>query len=289
MGECLLRIDYPQKFSSGKSAFDNIAELQGKIEESCAEDLEIHLTGAVRYGKEFIFLIGCLIVLGINYGIKLRIYLPTTRAYEQFISMGIIGYYREQRRTCRSFLRLERSADVVKLVEDNIKDAPIQMSEKLKELLVSLIGEIYNNAREHSEAKYVMGGCCKHRSGLKKLSFYCYDTGMGIINSVKEYFKVIDEAKYDNYETNKKLLKWALVKGNSTKKQPRGVGLDLLLGFALLNKGKIAICSSNVLFIQNPQGQQYFTKLKNDFKGTFFEMEIVEDSSYEYFLAGERV
>lgn len=286
-----MRIDYQQKFSSGKSAFDNIAELQSKIGSSCDTDIDIHLIGAVRYGKAFIFLIGCLIVLGINFGKKLKIYLPTKRAYKHFISMGIVGYYREQKKNCRSFFRLDKSEDVVKLVEDNIKDAPIQMSDDLKELLVSLIGEVYNNAREHSEAKYVMGGCCKHRGGsggTKRLCFFCYDTGMGIINSVKDYFGVMNDDKYNNYDVNKKLLKWALVKGNSTKKPPRGVGLDWLLSFAGLNKGKISICSSDVLFIQNPQGEQHFAKLQNNFEGTFFEMEIVEDSRYKYFLKGER-
>lgn len=280
-----MKIEYDKNFSNGKTAFENMAELQNMICSIEDNSIDVNLTKSVRYGKTFIFLLGCLIVLGMQNNKKIRLNLSDNRAMEHFRQMGILDFYRERRHDCQTFFRLEKLSDVIRLVEKNMQDAPIIMTEKMSEILVSLIGEVYNNAVEHSCAKYVMGGSYKKN---RKLYFSCYDTGIGIIESVKNFLLIDRRSLDETFEFNQKVLKWALGKGNSTKPPPRGVGLDWLLNFARLNEGRITICSANILFTQNSSGKHIFSELSNSFQGTFFEMEIVEDLNVIYKLKGER-
>ncbi|MBR2214866.1 MAG: hypothetical protein IJ849_03790 [Selenomonadaceae bacterium] len=280
-----MRIDYDKKFFNGKSAFENVADLQNKICTAKETNIDVYLTNSFRYGKTFVFLLGCLIVLSVQFGKRLKLYLPNKRLMDHVREMGIWDYYRLKRKDLHTFFRLENPTDVIQLVARNLEDAPIQMTDKLNEALVSIIGEVYNNAVEHSEAKYVMGGCYKKLR--KKLYFSCYDTGVGIISNVKNYFNINGLPSYDKFEINAKLLGWAFGKGHSTKPQPRGVGFDWLLDFAKINHGRVTICNNDVLFVQNPQGEKHFAELQNPFRGTFFELEIVETRDVIYKLKGE--
>ena len=282
-----MRINYDRKFSNGRSAFENIADLQNKILNAVDDDIDVYLIGSVRYGKAFIFLLGCLIVLGMQYSKRIRLYLPDKHVMEHFRAMGILDYYRQQKRNSKNFFRLDKTSNAMRLIEKNIYELPIHMTKKSQEILLSLIGEVYNNAIEHSEAKYVMGGCYK-KQGKKKLYFSCYDTGIGIVGCVRKALGNI-ALSIEDYDFNKRIIKWALRRGTSTKPPPRGLGLDWLLDFARLNHGRITICCSNVVFVQNPSGEHNFSRLQNKFQGTFFEMEIIEDKNVLYRLRGEEI
>ena len=281
-----MRIDYEKNFINDISAFENIAELQRRICNAEADGIEVYLKNSIRYEKTFVFLLGCLLVLSMQYGKNTRLYFSDEGLKRHFSAMGIMDFYRVNRKNSNTFFRLERLSDVITLVEQNLRDAPIQITEKLNEVLVSLIGEVYNNASEHSEAKYVMGGCYK-KHGKKKMCFSCYDTGIGVVGSVRKMLETTESKYVYDYEKNKMLLQWALVKGNSTKPPPRGVGLDWLLDFAKLNHGRVTMCSDNVLFVQDSHGKHNFSKLSSRFLGTFFEMEIVENPNVIYKLKGE--
>lgn len=66
------------------------------------------------------------------------------------------------------------------------------MTEKLKDILVSLIGEVYNNAYEHSGSKYIIGNCYNEtndNNDNSSMCFYCYDTGIGIIENVRRFLE----------------------------------------------------------------------------------------------------
>lgn len=57
-----------------------------------------------------------------------------------------------------SLFRLRTKDDVIQIVAVNIsKRIPVQMTESVEDRLVSLIGEVYNNAVEHSESEYIIG------------------------------------------------------------------------------------------------------------------------------------
>ena len=179
--------------------------------------------------------------------------------------------------------------DVVKLVTKNVShNLPINTTEKLEEILVSLITEVYNNAKEHSEATCIVGNCYTDVRGFRKrLCFCCYDTGIGIVESVRRFLEKDFDDNFKSYRVNEILLRWALGKGHSTKKQPRGAGLDWLLDFAKLNRGRIRVCSEDVFFEQDFDGNRVFQPLKHKFFGSFFEMNIMEDPNAVYKLKGE--
>ena len=143
---------------------------------------------------------------------------------------------------------------MIQIVSENIsKRIPVQMTEKLKDILVSLIGEVYNNAMEHSESEYIIGSCYNENnndSGNSRMCFYCYDAGVGIIENIRRYLRIEDDLSFRRYERSSKLLKWALKQETITKKPPRCVGIDWLLNFAKVNSGYVRICNENVLFEQ---------------------------------------
>ena len=78
-----------------------------------------------------------------------------------------------------------------------IKQIPINATERVKDTVVYLLGEVYNNAVEHSESKYVIGNCYDDRDNAR-ICFFCYDASIGIIESVRRYLKNILVAKYTN-------------------------------------------------------------------------------------------
>ena len=80
-------------------------------------------------------------------------------------------------------------------------------------------------------------------------------------------------------------------KGNSTANFnnsvddtiPRGLGLELLRSFAKLNQGAIRICSDNVLYINDHNGDKYHL-MEEKFIGTLFEMDIIADNDHRYII-----
>lgn len=140
---------------------------------------------------------------------------------------------------------------------------------------------MYNNSLEHSGGQYVIGG--KYFKNQKNTyCFSCYDTGIGIPEKVKN--------SLDHDISQIEAFKWAMKRGNSTANKergsliPRGLGLDLLRGFAKANDGTIRICSGNVLYKYNPRKGIKYYKLNHKFEGTLFEMDIIADNAHRYVL-----
>jgi len=169
---------------------------------------------------------------------------------------------------------------IFSLVTAITKEAPVEMSEELSALFISKVGEMFNNATEHSEAGHVIGA--KYfRNQKYTYCFSCYDTGLGIPA------KVI--AAIDKKFTHKEAFMWAIKKGNSTAnrietKIPRGLGLDLLHSFAKANDGAIRICSGKILYTYNKKGGAKYHELEVPFEGTLYEMDIIADNNHKYIL-----
>ena len=77
-------------------------------------------------------------------------------------SQGTVGHVHSSRKIyADDFWRdsqLRTKDDVVQIILANIsKRIPVQMTESVEDRLVSLIGEVYNNAVEHSESEYMSG------------------------------------------------------------------------------------------------------------------------------------
>ena len=274
-----MEIPVPNNFENDFDVFDSVADIQNKI--CLAEETEIKISlpnADLLRNRAGIFLLACLNAFGVQNN-KNIIFL---------CNFSSVVWYEHNP---ASFFQLQNKNDVIQIVSENIsKRIPVQMTEKLKDILVSLIGEVYNNAMEHSESEYIIGNCYNETnddSDNSRMCFYCYDAGIGIIKNVRRYLRIEDDLSFRRYERSSKLLKWALKQGNTTKKPPRGVGIDWLLNFAKVNSGYVRICNENVLFEQNTEGKITYQKLNNSFCGLFFEMHIMEAPDVIYKLKGE--
>ena len=140
-----MEITTSRKFSKGKSAFENIARLQNQICGSKDKDVIISFKESKRYGQSFIFLLGCLTMLGAQEDKNVKLRLPE-RLEHKFRGMSILDYEKHSTNGAHSFFQIKDANDLIGLIQDNIQGVPIEMSDKLTETMVSLIAEIYNNS-----------------------------------------------------------------------------------------------------------------------------------------------
>ena len=274
-----MEIPVPNSFENDFDVFDSVADIQNKICLAEETEIKISLPHADLFRNRIrLFLLTCLNAFGAqkDKNIVFRCNFPS---------------YAFDERNLATLFQLHTKDDVVQIVSANIsKRIPVQMTENVEDRLVSLIGEVYNNAVEHSESEYIIGNCyneAQNDEDVSRMCFYCYDAGIGIIESVRRYLKKENDVRFHEYDINSRLLKWALKKGNTTKQPPRGVGIEWLLNFAKANSGYVRICNENVLFEQNTAGKITYQKLNNNFWGLFFEMHIMEAPNVIYRLKGE--
>ena len=275
----MVEIAVPHDFANDVDLFGSVANIQNKIRLAGNNEIKISLPNADLFrNRTGLFLLTCLSAFG-------------TQVEKNIILHCNFPSYIWDESNLASIFQLHTKNDVIQLVSKNIsKKIPVRMTEKLKDILVSLIGEVYNNAVEHSESKYIIGNCYNETNNDRnnaRMCFYCYDAGIGIIENVRRYLKLEEDLSFREYDRSSKLLKWALKQGNTTKKPPRGIGIDWLLNFAKINSGYVRICNENVLFEQNTEGKTTYQKLSNNFLGLFFEMHIMEDPDAIYKLKGE--
>ena len=118
----------------------------------------------------------------------------------------------------------------------------IHTSSLLSEKIIGNVIELYANAFEHSYSDIGVFTCGQRFPNRKDLMLTIIDFGIGIPQSLNNYFKECDEV-FDGYYR----LELAFQDGFSTKKrdQPRGIGLDLLKEFIQKNHGRMDIYSNN--------------------------------------------
>ena len=273
-----MEINAPKDFLNDFDIFNFAAKMQSEICNAQTEHITIHFpNGNLLKNKIGIFVQACLVAWGLQKlkEVDFKFDAPSTVWDEN---------------NHKDFFQLYNKNDVIKLISGRIyRNIPIQMTDKFEEILVSLMAEVYNNAVEHSEADYIIGDCYNDDNDSSKsgMFLFCYDTGIGIIESVRKFLQLSEDENFHTYMANSKLLNWALKKGTTTKEPPRGLGMDWLLDFAKINAGYMRICNENILFEQNTNGVTTYKELDNKFQGLFFEMHIVEDPDVIYKLKGE--
>jgi len=282
------QLTFEEKLCKGRIVYDNLAKLQNEIAQTEENDLLLDITTEGSFGRTFLFLIPCLYYLADQYGKQLKIQV-SNKIYENlgrlsFIETGDthdLGIGNKMR-----FVRLATDENTLSLAKLIVKDIPVNMSPRLNEDMISKIGEMFNNAREHSNARHVLGG--RYRKAGKRFCFACYDTGVGIPDRVQRFLADLGVKLNDE-----DALRWAMQPFHSTalrSNNPRGQGFQHLKNFASSNHGVIRICTGKVLYTYNctkgdPEGGK-FQKLRNSFLGTLFEMDIKTDDR-RYLYKGE--
>lgn len=284
------RIEITQSLIMSVSLYNKTAKIHQDIRTADDDTIEIVVDVNGRVGLTFLFFLSTLPFIGQKYGKTLII-----RCNQRLISLlkkvGFIDKLSNDIELISNetditpFLKsntkiIKTPENIFSLVTAITKEAPVEMSDELSALFISKVGEMFNNATEHSLADYVIGA--KYfRNQKNTYCFSCYDTGVGIPQ------KVIDAV--DSSFTHKEAFGWAIQKGNSTANRnekiiPRGLGLDLLHSFAKANDGAIRICSGRVLYIYNKKSVETYHELEVPFEGTLYEMDIIADNNHKYIL-----
>lgn len=161
-------------------------------------------------------------------------------------------------------------------IDNILKLAPVTLTEKCRQIIYSAIYEIFDNAEEHSKAKYGIhtGGYWFPKKQI--MSFSVYDTGIGIPTSIIH--------NVDSKMNSKEAFLWALKRGNSTRQLengiPRGIGLTNLTNFIDLNGGVMTIISNDIMYVRKNRTNKI--EIKNNTLGTMINITINADYNHIY-------
>lgn len=267
---------FSESLCKGRPAFDRIALLQNYIVDCSDNEVSIRIYSEGRVGLTFVFLLATLYLTAssVNKTLHLRLAPKIYMLYRR-IQLGD-GKSREP-----GFHWVKNESDIINLVTKITSQAPVQFDERVSDILVSKIGEMFINALDHAEANNIIGG--KYFKHQKRFCFTCYDDGIGLVNNVKRFFTTIRQDVPNDIDA----LRWAMKNGNTTRmldsKIPRGLGMATLINFAKVNDGAIRICSGHALYIFNTSGEHYY-RLEHEFRGTLIEMDIIADNAHRYIL-----
>ena len=280
------KFEFSESLVRGKSSYERFAVLQCDILNQEEDDFDVYVNlqnKLVSFG--FVFLLACLPYIAIRGNKKFnkfyvdsktlskmkKIKVPGTTPAGEKVEAGDMG-----------FCHLNDEDDVIRLSNTIIKHFPVGLSDALNWMIHQGICEVFNNAKEHSNASHVLASWYTKETGV--YCFSCYDTGIGIPESVKRYFRSKGiPLSYDTLALN-----WAIKRGNSTsERRPNpGLGLDILKNFAEVNMGAIYIASGYSLYsLKN--GKESYSDLKHPILGTYFEMDIV-NQNVSYSIEGEK-
>ena len=154
----------------------------------------------------------------------------------------------------------------------------IRLGKKINESIF----ELYENARTHGKCKriHTCGQYFPNKSP-KRLYITIVDMGQTIKANVNQFLSTP--------KSGSEAIIWALKYGNTTKTGniPGGLGLDSILEFIKLNKGKVQIVSSDGYWeYKNGEAKKEFN---NFFPGTIVNIEFNLDDSSIYKLKEEDI
>lgn len=213
----------------------------------------------------YAFILGCLRNFPVqfqldNNTISQRIYFEISKQFSWFVKGGSEGAIEAHAVPSREF---NRNDDVINyLLEDWLGPGWVIVSDKLKRALAGRTYEIFANAWEHSSAEKVF--CCgRHREEQNELQLVIIDFGHGIPGLVRPYIA----KRHGINATDTKCLSWAMQRGATTTDTPRGLGLDLLQEFVVINDGHLDIYSHTGHLSIGSNGKT-LSSIKPGFTGT---------------------
>ena len=276
-----------ESFAAQRPSYNRFAKIQAEIEACHDSHIRIDVNVQNRFGLTFVFLIGTLPYLAEKYQKTTSIFC-NEKSFNLFRKLGFLEktcLYNKEKDYSTDLKQgmglITKDEDIFKTVTEITREAPVKMSDALSAIFISKAGEMYNNAREHSEGTVIGAKFFKNQKSM--YCFSCYDTGVGIPAKVMSVRKEISNPE--------NAFRWAMIRGNSTASGdvPRGLGLGLLKSFAKANEGTIRICSGNVLYIfgkkhDQPGYVETYHVLEHEFHGTLFEMDIIADNDRRYIL-----
>lgn len=162
------------------------------------------------------------------------------------------------------------STEIVKYIQQEwLKDNLISITPILKGDLSAKMYELFANALEHSGSPVGCFACGQSYSEDHEIVLTIVDLGIGIVNSVKRYFK-----KQNQDIKSDQAIQWAMQSGNTTRfDDTGGLGLSLIYDFLKLNNGTMDIYCNGV-FLRVDQGKMKVVELKREFSGTMINIRM---------------
>jgi len=156
----------------------------------------------------------------------------------------------------------------------------VNVSDKLRSVIVGIVWKIYANAFEHGESPVGVFSCGQHFPKCRDLVLTVVDFGAGIPATVRGFFSL---PKIPAGPT----MSWAFQPNTTTRPgaMGRGTGLDVLKQFVRLNRGCLEVFSHDGHARISQSGEFYRTR-PIAFKGTLVNLKLVCDDTY-YHLATE--
>jgi len=158
----------------------------------------------------------------------------------------------------------------------------VNVSPKLRNVIVGRVWEIYANAFMHADSVIGVFSCGQFfwRMGLLKLAVV--DFGVGIPARVREFFK---DYPLSGQFASAACLRWAFLPGNSTISEGtgRGIGLDMLKEFVYVNHGKLEIYSEDAYALITNRKELY-RKRPSFFEGTVVNITLLCDEKFYHLI-----
>lgn len=145
---------------------------------------------------------------------------------------------------------------------------------KLRESFV----ELFLNVIEHSESHLGVFVCGYHSLERQTLALSIADAGIGMQKRVRK--------SLGRELSPCEAITWALKRGNTTRKTPGGLGLDILVEFIKKNEGRLVVWSG--FGYLDCQKETVFTDvIENEFQGTVVTAVINTADTKSYYLRSE--
>jgi len=153
-----------------------------------------------------------------------------------------------------------------------------RMSDRLLERFRKSLGEVFENAKQHSESALGFFACGQLFPSENRLAFTMTDLGIGFEEHIAKH-------------TGKRLkaqesIHWALAGENSARPRSEGksggLGLKLIRDFIQRNGGGMYIVSDRGYFEHPARGGERFQSLDIPFPGTVVTLDIRTDDEHVY-------
>lgn len=272
------RIMMDPEYRIGIHSFEKFSYIQYLIRICSKSEIVVDCTNTTYISPAFATIFGSLPHYGNFYGKKVKIEYNKMFGKRYISDIGIDKYYNNtsgksisNRAVAFSSVAWdEYEKNMMQGIDSILSQLPIEINEEEKGMLISILGEIFNNAKDHSgfqEDKNIRVYYCgywnaKNDTYIVSIS----DSGFGISQNV---------SKYLNKEmTDANSLEWAFGDGNSTKNTAeldytRGIGLNSLEKFIRKNNGILYVASGKAICKVGNSSKSIKT-IEKPLKGTIY-------------------
>ncbi|HEY5257325.1 MAG TPA: hypothetical protein VIJ12_03010 [Candidatus Baltobacteraceae bacterium] len=154
----------------------------------------------------------------------------------------------------------------------------VNVSTAVQDAIAAAVWELYGNAFEHGSSEVGVFSCGQRYPQREEIALTIVDFGPGIPGTVRSVSSLADYEDDDAIE-------WAVLPGTTSKPGNRGMGLNLLLEFLRLNKGRVDILSHSGI-VKIAGGRLLKRRSNHHFRGTVLNVMLKQDEK-RYVFANE--